>query len=419
MQNLTRLQFFDKYLGSLICFIFSLINKFNPKKRVKSIKNVLVIELFEIGAAIMAHSSINYIKIKLKNPSIYCLCLNGGKESWRLLNLIPNENILTINGKNLFSFIRTLIKQIMFLRKRNLDLIIDFELFTRISSIISFLIKSKLKAGFYRYKLEGLYRGNFYNINCSYNQNTHISKNLLALTKTAINQVNNYPNYKSETKDSEIIIPTYKSNLKLKKKIKEKIKLAYHNYNNNHLILICPDVGKKLSIRNYPKSYFVELINKLLSSYPNYLILLIGLKESLLTCSYITNQVNNKRCIDFHNQTSTLKELLELMNLSRLLIANDSGPIHLASSTQIKTLALFGPETPFVYGPLGKSVALYAFFHCSPCISALNNKRAVCKDNLCLKSIKPMEVFDYSVKLINNELKFGVINKGIPYNKNS
>ena len=280
MQNLTKLQFYDKYLGSLICFIFSLINRFKQKKKAKSIKTVLVIELFEMGAAMMAYSSIKYIKAKLKDPSIYCLCLNKVGGSWSLLGLIPKENILTINEKDLFNFIISTIKQINVLRKKNIDLIIDFELFTRISSIITFLIKSKLKAGFYKYKLGGLYRGNFYDLNCSYNQNTHISKNLLALTKIAINQINDNPNYKSRIKDSEIILPSYKPNLKLNKTIKEKIKLFYPHYNNNTIILICPDVGKNLSIRNYPKYYFVELINKLLAYYPNALILLIGLKEN-------------------------------------------------------------------------------------------------------------------------------------------
>jgi ADP-heptose:LPS heptosyltransferase len=415
MKDSNTIRFLDKYFGILICSILSLTNKFRLKKKTRPIKNVLIIELFEMGAAIMAYSSVNYIKNKLDNPHIYCLCLDEIKPSWELLNIIPEENILSVDGTNLFTFTKSLIKQIIFLRKKNLDLIIDFELFMRISSIISFLIKSRLKAGFYRYELDGLYRGNLYDIHCSFNQNTHISKNLLALTKTAINHLNDYPNFKSEIKTQEITLPTYNSDLKLNSKVKEKIKKLYPNYNNNKIILVCPDVGGVLSVRNYPKGYFVEVINKLLNNYPNYLVLLIGVKGNWSVCSFIENKVNNKRCINFCNQTVSLKELLELMTLSRLLITNDNGPAHFASLTQINILALFSTDTPFMYGPLGRCVILYSFFHCSPCISAFNHKNSKCKDNLCLKSIPPAKVFDYSLKLMSNKLKYRTINNNLPY----
>lgn len=394
----------------MICFLFSLISKFKKEKQIKQTKNVLLLEFFEMSAAILGYSSIRYIKDELENPNIYYLCLDQSKHCLELLNIIPSENIYTINGKNGFSFIFSLLKQIFRLRKKNIDVIIDYELFFRISSITSFLITSKSKAGFYKYNLEGLYRGNFLDIKCAFNQNSHIAKNFLALTKSALKQDNHYPNFKEEIKTSEIEVPKYKSHFQIKESVIHKIKSLYPEYKDQRLILICPDVGSVLGVRNYPKDFYVSVINELLENDAECLVLLIGVAENMETCSYIHSRANHKRCINFCGFTATIKELMELIELSKLLIGNDNGPAHFASLTQTNTLVLFSTDSPYMYGPLGKTVIIYSFYHCSPCISAFNHKKSICNNNLCLQSIKPEKVTDFAMRLINNELAYMTIN---------
>jgi len=414
MNDLRTIRSLDKYLGSIICFIFDLLGLFKIKKT-RTVKNVLVIELFEMGAGIMAYPSIKYIKEKLDNANIYCLATNKTKEVWDLLEIIPPENILAVNDRNLFTFAASLIKQIIRLRRKKIDLVIDFELFMRISSIIAFLSGAKLRAGFYRYGIEGLYRGNFYDFKCCYNQNTHISKNFLALTKAAVNQCRETPNYKGQIRTSEITIPTYKSNPEIRDKVKTQIRAMYPDYSDEDIILICPDVGQILSVRNYPADYFVEVINRLLARYPDYLVLLTGLEENDKICSYIKNKTADSRCINFAGELQSLRELLELMSFSKLLICNDNGPLHFASMTEMKILALFSTDSPFVYGPLGDCIILYEHYHCSPCINAFNNKSSPCRNNLCLQSLEPERVYDFAVKLIEEKPAYRTINGEIPY----
>ena len=200
----------------VICFFFSLSYQFKKRKKVEHIKNVLLLEFFELGASILSYSSIKYIKEKLDNPNIFYLCLDQSTSCLELLDAIPSKNIYAINGNNSFNFVCSLLKQIISLRKKHIDLIIDYELFFRVSAIASFLIKSKSKAGFYKYNLEGLYKGSFYDIKCAFNQNSHIAKNYLALTKSAIGQQFHCPNLKAEIKTSEIKLPQYRSDLKIK-----------------------------------------------------------------------------------------------------------------------------------------------------------------------------------------------------------
>lgn len=414
MKESAKLRFLDKYIGSLICLVFSIIHFFKPKKKEKTIKNILVIELFEMGAATMICPSLNYIKKKIKDANIYCLTLKSTKGSWQLLRMIPDENMIAIDDTNLLVFFKSLFKSIILLRKKKIDLIVDFELFMRVSAIISFLIKSKFRAGFYKYGMEGLYRGNFYDFKSSFNQNSHISKNFLALTKTALNFEKEYPNHKGNIQLDELSLPKYKSDSIVKETVKEKIKSKFPEFKNEKIIVVCPAVGNNLMIRNYPKENFVRIVNYLVKR-KNHLIVLIGTQIDWPIAEYIRLNTKDKKCINFCGKTN-LTEVFELINMADLLISNDNGPIHFASITQTKTLAIFSTDSPFIYGPLGKNcMILYDFFQCSPCISAFNHKSTKCKKNLCLQSLAPEKVFKATDLVFDGKIKYGTINNEIPY----
>ena len=415
MKDSKNLRYLDKRLGSVICRIFSFIHLLRVGRKNRPIKNILVIELFEMGAAIMTYPSLMYIQEKNPGVNIYSLTLKTMKESWNMLGIIQSHNIFAVEEKSLFHFSKSLFKHILQLRKKDIDLIIDYELFMRIPAVISFLIKSRYRAGFFRYQYEGLYRGNFYDYKCAFNQNSHIAKNFLALTKTAIGKEEEYPNYKNSINSSELFMPKYTPRPDLKKGIEEKIKGKYENYKTNKLILISHDVGENLSIRNYPKHMLAEVIQMLLENYKDYLILLVGTKADRPSGSWIEMRVNDTRCINFSGETPTLPEFFELINMGELLITNDNGPEHFASITGTKTLALFSTDSPYIYGPIGNAVILYEFFQCSPCISALNQKNSKCTNNLCLQAMSPERIFDSAVKMIEGKVKYGTINGEIPY----
>lgn len=56
------------------------------------------------------------------------------------------------------------------------------------------------------------------------------------------------------------------------------------------------------------------------------------------------------RFINLTTQTSLL-EMVELIRRARLVIANDSGPLHMAAAFGRPTLGLYGPTSPDRYGP--------------------------------------------------------------------
>ena len=83
---------------------------------------------------------------------------------------------------------------------------------------------------------------------------------------------------------------------------------------------------------------------------------------------------------------TTLRELFAVYDACDVLLTNDSGPGHFSSLTDIHTIVLFGPETPALYGPLGRNAhVLYTGLACSPCVNALNHRFSPCQNNVCMQ----------------------------------
>ena len=412
MKESALLRFIDRYVGQFVC---CLLSPFKRKGKTTEYRRILFIEFFEMGAAIMSYSALKYVKSTLPGCELHVLCISGNKESWELLELVPAQNIHGVEAKGTLGFLFSLLGTLGGLRRKQFDLVVDLDKFTRLSAIVSFLVGARRIAGFYRYEYEGLYRGQLIDIPCAFNQNKHIAKNFLALCKSALAEEQHYPNYKGVIKSAEILLPPFRSDPDLARQVKERVKVIFPDWCGGRLVLVNPDVGPNLPIRNYPIGHYVQVITGILERSAEACILLIGMPENTAVSETIVAAVRSERCYNFCGCTCSLLELLELVNFSDLLISNDNGPAHFASLTPTPILALFSTDSPFMYGPLGNCVILYSFFHCSPCISVLNNKRSRCTNNLCLQTIEPAKVLESAMRVMEGQVTYRTINGELSY----
>jgi ADP-heptose:LPS heptosyltransferase len=139
----------------------------------------------------------------------------------------------------------------------------------------------------------------------------------------------------------------------------------------------------------------IELGHRILTEIPGSTVAITGAPSEQSGAEHIARQISDDhRCICVAGHT-TLRDLLTLYTIADVLISNDSGPCHFASLTPIRVIALFGPETPQLYGPLGEAkVALSANLACSPCVNMLNHRFSPCTDNQCMQRISVDRVFD-------------------------
>ncbi|MFA9196284.1 MAG: glycosyltransferase family 9 protein [Aliarcobacter sp.] len=413
MNSSPSIRWMDRYIGSFACLILSILGRLSFKKAKRGpFKNILLIELFEMGASIMTSPSIRFIRTQFPEAKIYVLTTQSIRSSWLKISELDPNRVLALKEDGIFSFLFSYLQVLRTLNRIQMDAVIDFELFFRITAIFSFFIKAGKKGGFLRYHLEGLYRGSVYNSGCHFNQNTHIAKNFLALTKTVLGDLDDFPQYKNNLAMEELVLAPYRSQGDALANLKKKIP----GFMSGPYLLVAPDVGPNLSVRNYPLDRLSGVLKEILEEYPQYRIGMIGTKENILNCEKLAELVQSDRLASLAGRT-TMDELFELLLGAKLLISNDNGPVHFAALTDTPTLALFSTDSPFVYGSLGKCLILYSFYQCSPCIMAYNHKRSDCSDNKCLQAIPVSTVSSFALRILRNDpaIRYQTINNTTPY----
>ena len=86
-----------------------------------------------------------------------------------------------------------------------------------------------------------------------------------------------------------------------------------------------------------------------------------------------------------------LHHLAAIFERCTLLISNDSGPMHVAASVGLRTVAIFGPENPNRYRPYGlgnRSIVIHNKVKCSPCV------KYECRSMRCLNSVSVDDVVE-------------------------
>ena len=110
-------------------------------------------------------------------------------------------------------------------------------------------------------------------------------------------------------------------------------------YSNSDYILLFPFCSKKHQNKKWP--YFKDLIIKLKQDYKNaYPILLVPGPNEIKEA----NSLNAKVVTDNENSVD-IKTLISLISNAKFIIANDTGPAHIASHLDKKGLVLFGNHT--------------------------------------------------------------------------
>jgi hypothetical protein len=93
---------------------------------------------------------------------------------------------------------------------------------------------------------------------------------------------------------------------------------------------------------------------------------------------------------------TTLPELCQLIKFCRLLLTNDTGPMHLAYALGTPLVAVFGSTSPELTGPLGPHCAVVrADVECAPCFL-----RECPIDFRCMNSISTDQVVEAALKLV-------------------
>jgi lipopolysaccharide heptosyltransferase I len=94
--------------------------------------------------------------------------------------------------------------------------------------------------------------------------------------------------------------------------------------------------------------------------------------------------------------TDRLLRLAALIDGSQLLVAGDTGCLHLAAALNVPVLGLYGPKSPFTYGPFPNTGrVVHSEVPCSPC----NLRR--CEHRICMDSMLPERVAEEAIAVLD------------------
>ena len=388
----------DFYVGIPLCFVgtltkkvFSLFARRSVKDRPK---NVLFIELSEMGSTILVDPAMQKLKREVPESQLFFAIFESCEPSLYLLNTIQRENVFTIRDRNIPVLALDTLRFLLWARRRRIDTVVDLELFSRFTALLTGFCGARNVIGFYPFNHEGLYRGNFLTHRVGYNPHIHVSKNFVALVHALLAQKAELPFSKIQISDEDVRLRKVTITEHQREEVRAIVRWVYPAYTpeRNRIVLVNPNASELLPQRRWMPEHFSELIRKILAEHQDVLVLLTGAPSEKEQAERLRISTGSERCINFAGEVK-FTQLTSLYDISLFMITNDSGPAHFASVTRMPTYVLFGPETPALYGSLGETTPIYAALACSPCVAATNHRKTPCRDNVCLQVIRPAGVY--------------------------
>lgn len=149
----------------------------------------------------------------------------------------------------------------------------------------------------------------------------------------------------------------------------------------------CPDgeqwiilqPGARWLNKRWPVEYFGRVVKQFPAPSHQVRFVILGAEADRPLGAAIKAAAPDK-CLDLTGELS-LPEMVECIRMSRLIITNDTGPMHAAAALRRPLIALFGPTDPRRTGPYGQaSAVLQSRIPCVPCLTSHchNSKNLEC-----------------------------------------
>ena len=345
------------------------------------IKSVLVVQTAFPGDVILTLPLVQILKRSIPDVLVDMIVIPKCAE---LLNNHTSINeVIIYDKKNTESGLKSFLRKVRIVRNKNYDCaFIPHRSFR--SALMVKMADIPKRIGFTKSA------GNFlYTDKVSYDKNIHeIDRNCSLLRAIGI---------KDPGKEYPQLFPSFHD----KKKVSHY--LSDHGIQHmSNIIGIAP--GTVWKTKQWPVERFSELVNKLVMS--GYHTVLIGGNEDVEICEKIKSKGNSQFILNAAGKLTFLQSA-ELISRCRLLVTNDSAPMHLAVAMKTTVVAIFGATIPeFGFAPYGDSdiVIETKGLTCKPCSIHGGNKCPV-KTFDCMINIKVDDVYDNVIQLLKKKNK--------------
>ncbi|MEI8176162.1 MAG: glycosyltransferase family 9 protein [Candidatus Omnitrophota bacterium] len=160
--------------------------------------------------------------------------------------------------------------------------------------------------------------------------------------------------------------------------------------------------GRDAYRKQWPAQRFAALANEITARFGARIVLLGDGSETAL-CNQVASLIRSEPIIACGR--TTVSRYAALLKLCRLIICNDGGPLHLAVSQGVRTISIFGPVDPAVYGPYppgAGNVVIRKGLDCQPCYHRFKLK--ACSHGRCLSDLEMREIMGAAESFLGGEV---------------
>jgi ADP-heptose:LPS heptosyltransferase len=369
----------DRLLGAPLVLAVRLLRALRRAGRpaaaatgVDDARHVVLCKLWGLGNLAMVLPLVEAVRARHPRARITFVTLERNRE---LLASQPGlDRILTIKDHGLAAPLSDLLRVIRALRADRPDLFLDFEQFLRVSGLVARASGARFVVGF---DTPGQDRRGLHDRTAPCAPDRHMSRSFAALAKAAGLPTDGVPSH-------ALVVPAA---------ARPRVAALVGEGAPRPWFVLHPGSGDNFPGRRWPVERFAAAAARLHSRHGGTLFVTGGAGERPLAAELVAELAAQRIVARDFCGALDLPELLALLGASDLLISNDTGPVHLATALRKPVVALFGPNSPQLYGPLGASQrALYHAPPCSPCLTNQNAKSSGCTLPICILRISVDEV---------------------------
>ncbi|NPA39375.1 MAG: glycosyltransferase family 9 protein [Thermodesulfobacteria bacterium] len=332
---------------------------------------ILVVKLSALGDVVQT----------LPSLSLFKKCLPSAEIDWvvdernaGILKGHPLINKVIVFSKTYLKSFKSVREFLRNLREKSYDFVLDYQGLLK-SGIITGFARGKKKVGF---KNSRELSWIFYDTKLPpYDPEMHAVKRYLVLTKEVLKMCG------VEVEVGEIPDVVWQEEF-LKPRIWE-----------GDYIVVVP--GARWKTKLWELDYWEEFIKLFKAEFPEIKVVISGSKSEIEIKKWAEYLEKGLKGVKSFVGRVDLKGLVNLLAYSKVVVTVDTGPMHIASALKVPIVALFGPTSERRTGPWSPiQRVITSKVPCRPCF------KKECKEKVCMKKIKPKEVFKEVLKTFNS-----------------
>lgn len=339
---------------------------------------ILAIKFYGLGNIALLLPVLGALRRGLPDAEIGFLTLEGNRDFLERADVVNATHCVRVDTYG--ALVWSLWQVIREIRTRHYEVVVDFEQFVKLSTIVAFLSGAPERIGFHT---DGQKRGWLLTRRVVYTDSEHMTRIFMRVLRPLQIDTSSPPvNVKIERGE----------------RLRVEQRLAEHGVEEGRFPLVAVHVGSgpnfyEIPLKRWPMQHFARVCDALVERFGAAIVFTgRGAEEAAIIREAIGSMKHP--AIDTCDRLS-VGELLALLSSCAFTLCNDTSVMHLSAAVGTPVAAIFGPTNPLQYGPAGDGhVVAYKDLFCSPCLTNYNLKVSYCSDPVCVRTIQPEEVLE-------------------------